>query len=54
MFLLKINFTRPAGQVLYEFQLSEYKTYSSQTSEQVKVYCPVKASKHCGITLSWG
>ena len=30
--LLTINFTRPVGQVLYEFQSSEAKTYLSQTS----------------------
>ena len=28
---LTINFTCPVGRVLYEFQLSEAKTYSSQT-----------------------
>ena len=42
--LLTINFTRPVGQVLYEFQSSEAKTYLSQTSGWVKVFCPAWAS----------
>ena len=31
---LTINFTCPVGQVLYEFQSSEAKTYSSQRAEE--------------------
>ena len=36
--LLKMNFTRPVGRVLYEFQSSKAKTYSSQTRGRVKVF----------------
>ena len=37
--LLKINVTRPVGRVLYEFQSSKAKTYLSQTSGRVNVFC---------------
>ena len=39
--LLKINFTRPVGRVLYEFQSSKAKTYSSQTRVLMsESFCP--------------
>ena len=37
---LLVNCTRPVGQVLLERHSSEIKTYSSQTSERVEVFCP--------------
>ena len=43
--LLTINFTRPVGWVLYEFQSSESKLYLSQMSGQVKVFCPERVQK---------
>ena len=43
--LLTINFTHPVERVLYEFQSSESKTYSSQMRGQVKVFCPAGVQK---------
>ena len=56
---LMINFARPVGRVLYEFQSSEAKTYLSQTSRWVKFFCPAWASspfegfheKFCGTLI---
>ena len=40
--IILVNCTRPVGQVVLEMHSSESKTYSSQTSGRVKVFCPVK------------
>lgn len=39
--IILVNCTRPVGQVVLEMHSSESKTYSSQTSGRVKVFCPV-------------
>ena len=38
--IILVNCTRPVGQVVLEMHSSESKTYSSQTSGRVKVFCP--------------
>lgn len=40
--IILVNCTRPVGQVVLEMHSSESKTYSSQTSGRVKVFCPVQ------------
>ena len=43
--IYSISYKAPVGQVLYEFQSSESKTYSSQMSRQVKLFCPERVQK---------
>lgn len=43
--IYSISYKAPVGQVLYEFQSSESKTYSSQMSRQVKVFCSERVQK---------
>lgn len=42
--IILVNCTRPVGQVVLEMHSSESKTYSSQTSGRVKVFCPEPCS----------